>query len=148
MAAAESLARDWGIASEVFSATSFALLARDADEVERWNRLHPDEAPRRSHLGTQLQANTLTVAATDYVRAYPQLIAPYIDARYVCLGTDGFGRSDTRVALRRFFEVDQASIVVATLHALAELGQIGRICVPDAIARYQLDTDAPAPWTR
>ena len=148
MAAAECLEREWGIASEVFSATSFALLARDADEVERWNRLHPNEDPRRSHLGTQLRANTVTVAATDYVRAYPQLIAPYIDARYVCLGTDGFGRSDTRVALRRFFEVDQASIVVATLHALAELGQVGRICVPDAIARYQLDPNTPAPWTR
>ena len=90
---------------------------------------------------------TPVVAATDYVRAYPQLIASYVGARFVTLGTDGFGRSDTRNALRRFFEVDRQHVVVAALHALAEAGTVPRATVAEAIRRYGIDADTPAPWT-
>ncbi|HET9749842.1 MAG TPA: alpha-ketoglutarate dehydrogenase, partial [Casimicrobiaceae bacterium] len=105
IAAAELLRNDWKIASDVWSVTSFAELARDAAEVARWNRLHPDDDTRTSHVERCLTANVPIVAATDYVRAYPQLVASYVAAPFVALGTDGFGRSDTRTALRAYFEV-------------------------------------------
>jgi pyruvate dehydrogenase E1 component len=88
------------------------------------------------------------IAATDYVRAYPQLIAPYIEGRLVVLGTDGFGRSDNRPALRRFFEVDRHSIVVATLATLSQRGEMSRESVSQAIERYGIDAGAAAPWQR
>ena len=147
IAAAALLAQDWNIGSEVFSATSFSELARDAAEVQRWNRLHPEQDRRRSHLGQMLPGAALTVAATDYVRAYPQLIAPHVDGRFIALGTDGFGRSDTRAALRRFFEVDRHSIVVAALDGLAQDGGIERARVAEAIRRYDVGADTAAPWT-
>lgn len=148
IAAADLLANDWGIASQVYSVTSFSELARDAADAARWNRLHPDQPAHISHVAQQLAGASLTIAASDYVRAYPQLIAPYVDGRYLALGTDGFGRSDTRAALRRFFEVDARSIVVATLDALARSGEVDAARVTDAIGRYGIDTTAPAPWTR
>ena len=88
------------------------------------------------------------VAATDYVRAYPGLIAPYVDARFVTLGTDGFGRSDTRAALRSFFELDRHHIVLAALQALAQERTIPAATVADALERYGLSADAVAPWER
>jgi pyruvate dehydrogenase E1 component len=172
LAAAELLADDWSVASDVFSVTSFSELARDARDVERWNRLHPESEPRRSHVEALLGApgsagnrsNAASgsssvprsasmrpapvVAATDYVRAYPQLIAPYVDARFVALGTDGFGRSDTRAALRGFFEVDRHQIALAALDALARDGVIGKSVVAAAIARYGIDPETPPSWTR
>ncbi|MCK9194750.1 MAG: alpha-ketoglutarate dehydrogenase [Nevskia sp.] len=148
IAAADLLATDWNIASTIYSVTSFGELARDAAEVQRWNRLHPLAAPRVSHVQQQLQGANVVIAATDYVRAYPQLIAPYVDRRYVVLGTDGFGRSDTRPALRRFFEVDRHAIVLATLDALARENQISADVVAAAIQRYGADTETPPPWTR
>ena len=148
IAAAELLAQDWGVSSEIHSVTSFSELARDAAGVQRWNRLHPLESPRISHVEQQLQGAELVVAATDYVRAYPQLIAPYLGSRFVTLGTDGFGRSDTRLTLRRFFEVDRHSIVLATLDALARKGHVPRQTVAQAIQRYGIETQAMAPWTR
>ena len=147
IAAAELLKSDWGVETEIWSATSFSELARDAQDVERWNRLHPAEAPRQSHLGTRLSGSTPIVAATDYVRAYPQLIAPYLEGRFVVLGTDGFGRSDTRSALRDFFEVDRIAIVLAALDALSSHGTNSRSRLAEAIARYGVETDRPAPWT-
>ncbi|MFZ1430961.1 MAG: alpha-ketoglutarate dehydrogenase [Geminicoccaceae bacterium] len=147
VAAADLLLQDWGIATEIWSATSFGELARDAREMERWNRLHPGEARRASHVEACLGGPRPIVAATDYVRAYPQLIAPYLDARLVTLGTDGFGRSDTRSKLRRFFEVDRFSIVVAALDALSQQGLAERANVGAAIGRYGIDVDRPAPWT-
>ncbi len=147
IAAAQHLATDWQIASEVFSATSFGELARAARETERWNRLHPDHAPRESHLDRMLPGDTPVIAATDYVRAYPQLIAPYLDARFVALGTDGFGRSDTRTALRQFFEVDRFHIAIAALDALVRRGAIERGVLAEAIERYAIDTECSAPWT-
>ena len=145
-AAALLLADDWNVASEVFSVTSFSELARDAREVLRWNRLHPDDPPRPSHVGDLLAGNVPIVAATDYVRAYPELIAAHVDARFIALGTDGFGRSDTRKALRQFFEVDRHHIVVAALAALADEGSVERARVGEAIRKYGIDPGRAAPW--
>jgi len=148
IAAAELLAQDWNVGSDVHSVTSFSELARQAAEVERWNRLHPLQSARRSHVEQQLSGARPVIAATDYVRAYPQLIAPYIEARFVTLGTDGFGRSDNRPALRRFFEVDRHSIVLATLATLSRLGDLPRESASQAIERYGIDAEAAAPWRR
>jgi pyruvate dehydrogenase E1 component len=148
IAAAELLREHWQLSTEVWSVTSFSELARDAAAVERWNRLHPRQSLRVSHVQQWLGGSTPVVAATDYVRAYPQLIAPYLDARYCVLGTDGFGRSDTRAALRRFFEVDCYHIAVCALAAAASSGDIDRSVVAQAIERYDLDPELPAPWTR
>ena len=145
--AAEILFEEFGIASEIFSATSFSELAKDAADVERARRLGADPAERRSHLETLLPGKIPVIAATDYVRAYPQLIAPYVEARFVALGTDGFGRSDTRAALRKFFEVDRHSIVLAALEVLAREGVIERDTLLNAIHRFEIDQEAPAPWT-
>jgi pyruvate dehydrogenase E1 component len=147
IAAAQLLASDWQIASEVYSATSFGELARAAREAERWNRLHPEQPPRRSHLEEMLPGDAPVVAATDYVRAYPQLIASYLDARFVALGSDGFGRSDTRSALRGFFEIDRYHVVLAALDALARQGTVERSLLAQAIARYGVDPGRAPPWT-
>ena len=147
-AAAQMLADDWGLASEVYSVTSFSELAREAREAARWNRLHPTAPPRVPHVAALLAGDAPVVAASDYVVAVPQQIAPYLDAPLTVLGTDGFGRSDTRAALRRFFEVDRAQLVVAALHALARRGGIDAERVEQAIERYGIDRDAGAPWGR
>jgi pyruvate dehydrogenase E1 component len=144
--AAELLASDWGVAAEVLSATSFSELARDAREVERHNRLHPNDEPRRSWLEQTLPGDAPIVAATDYGRAYPQLIASYLCAPFVALGTDGFGRSDTRQALRRFFEVDRRSIAATALWTLAHEGKIDPAIAADALVRYEIAQDRVAPW--
>jgi len=146
IAAADLLAVDWSVGSDVYSVTSFSELARDAREAERWNRLHPAAPPRPSHVDTLLGGDAPIVAATDYVRAYPQLIAAYTRARFVALGTDGFGRSDTRAALRTFFEVDRHQIAVAALAALARDGKLDASVVAAAIARYGVDAAATPPW--
>jgi len=149
IAAAELLAADWNIGSDIYSVTSFSELARNARAVERWNRLHPSEPPRRSHLDAMLDGEARqdpVIAATDYVRAYPQLIASYVGAPFVALGTDGFGRSDTRAALRRFFEVDRHQIVIAALDALARQGMLDRSTLAIAIERYRIETDRPPSW--
>lgn len=147
MAAAELLADDWHIESELWSATSFSELAREARDVERWNRLHPKEEPRRSHVEQCLGGSRPIVAVTDYVRAYPQLIASYLEARYVTLGTDGFGRSDTRAAIRHFFEVDRYHVVLAVLQALAREGTVDREVLATAIQHYGIKVDSPPPWS-
>ncbi|MGY2049012.1 alpha-ketoglutarate dehydrogenase [Methylobacterium sp. JK268] len=147
IAAARMLAEEWGIGSAVFSATSFSELARDAQAAERAARLQPGTEAPRSHVAALLPGRAPVIAATDYVRAYPQLIAPHVEGRFVALGTDGFGRSDTRSRLRRFFEVDRQHVVVAALAALADEGALPRAKVAEAVARYGLDPEAPAPWT-
>jgi len=146
IAAAALLARDWNVGSDVYSATSFSELARDARAVERWNRLHPAAPPRCSHAAALLDGDAPIVAATDYVRAYPQLIAACVRARFVALGTDGFGRSDTRAALRGFFEVDRHHVAIAALQALADDGVLPAAVAAEAVARYGVDADAPPPW--
>jgi pyruvate dehydrogenase E1 component len=147
IAAAELLRDDWQIASEVWSATSFSELAREAREVERHNRLHPEQAQRQSHVARCLAGDAPVIAASDYVRAWPQAIAGSFDAPYTVLGTDGFGRSDTRAALRSFFEVNRHHIVLATLDALARAGRIERAQCAQAIQRYGIATEAEASWS-
>jgi pyruvate dehydrogenase E1 component len=148
IAAAELLARDWNVGSEVFSVTSFAELAREAAAIERWNRLHPLEPARTSHVERQLAGTRPVIAATDYVRAYPQLVAPYVGGRFIALGTDGFGRSDNRPELRSFFEVDRHSIVLTALATLSRLGDLPQQSAAQAIERYGIDAAAAAPWQR
>lgn len=146
LAASELLQSQWDIGSTVWSVTSFSELSRDAREVARWNRFHPDEERRMSHVERCLSDPFPAIAASDYVAAYPQLIASHVRNRFVALGTDGFGRSDARGALRRFFEVDRHHIVVASLAAVAEEGSIPRANVKQAIERYGLTAETDAPW--
>jgi len=148
IAAGELLATDWNLSSEVWSVTSFSELAREAREAQRWNRLHPAQPTRRSHVEDCLAGAAPVIAATDYVVAYPQLIAAHVEAPFIALGTDGFGRSDTRAALRRFFEVDRHQIVVAALRALQAQGIVGAEVLERAIVQYGIDRDAEPPWNR
>jgi pyruvate dehydrogenase E1 component len=141
IAAAELLAEDWGVTSEIWSVTSFSELAREAREVER-SALFGGELKAQSYVQQCLSGDMPVVAATDYVRGYAQLIAPYIHAPYIALGTDGFGRSDTRPALRRFFEMDRQHIAVAALAAIDPQK------AAQARERYGIDVDLDAPWNR
>jgi pyruvate dehydrogenase E1 component len=146
--ASQLLADDWQVAVDVWSVTSFSELAREARAVERWNRLHPGERRRQSYIADCLPGDAPIVAATDYVCAYPDLVASFVDAPYRSLGTDGFGRSDNRASLREFFEVDRHHIVVAALYALAEAGAVQHRTVAAAINRYDVKTELSAPWLR
>jgi pyruvate dehydrogenase E1 component len=150
MAAAELLAADFGVASTIYSCPSFNELRRDGVDVERHNRLHPLDEPRVPYVSQVLAGSSgPAVAATDYVRAYAEQIRPYLPhgMRYSVLGTDGFGRSDTRANLRRFFEVDRYQIAVAALAALADAGSIERKLVAQAISQYGIDSERPNPAT-
>ncbi len=149
IAAAELLERDWDVVAQVYSVTSFSELSRDADATARWNRLHPGSAPRASVLARNLgESDAPIVAASDWIRAWPGLVAPHVRAPFLTLGTDGFGRSDTRVALRRFFEVDRQHVAIAALHALARAGALPAERVAQAIERYAIDADDAPPWSR
>ena len=145
MAAAELLERDWQVSAEVWSATSFNELRREALEVERWNRLHPREKKRVPYVRRCLgEDDVATVAASDYMASYPDQIRRFIAQPYYTLGTDGFGRSDTRDALRSFFEVDCHHIAAAALYALAEQGKLPYDKVSEAYNRYGIDVDKTA----
>jgi pyruvate dehydrogenase E1 component len=149
LAGADLLAADWGIDADAWSVTSFTELHRDGIAADRWNRLHPDQTPRAAFVQESLGATgTPVVAATDYQRALPEMIRPWVDGRYEVLGTDGYGRSDYRRALRRFFEVDRHHVAVAALHALAQEGAIEPGVVRQAIERYDIDPEVDAPWRR
>ena len=140
------LAAEYDVAADVWSATSYKLLREDALSVERWNRLHPDEPPRVAYVTEQLEsAEGPIVAVTDFMKAVPDQIARFVHRPFVPLGTDGYGFSDTRVALRRHFEVDAPSIIVAVLDGLAATGDVKRETVAEAIRRYDLDPDRPDP---
>jgi len=151
IAAAEMLKADFNVTADVWSATSYNELRRDGMAAERWNLLHPTEPRRRSWVETCLEGHDgPVVASTDYMRNYADQVREYVQAagrRYVVLGTDGFGRSDYRAKLRRFFEVDRHYVVVAALKALADDGVIKPAVVAEAITRYGLDTERAAPWT-
>jgi pyruvate dehydrogenase E1 component len=148
IAAADLLRNDWGVESDLWSCPSFTELARNGRAVERDNMLHPSEKPRVSHVESCLASTKgPVVAATDYVRAYPDQIRPYVKRRYVVLGTDGFGRSDTREKLRYFFEVDRFYVTVAALKALVDDGTIPATKAADAMKKYDIDPSKPAPWT-
>jgi pyruvate dehydrogenase E1 component len=148
VAAAELLKKDWGVESDLWSCPSFTELARDGHDSERWNRLHPTEKPRVSHVEKCLaKSKGPIIASTDYMRAFAEQIRPFIKQSYTVLGTDGFGRSDTRENLRRFFEVNRYHVVVAALKSLADLGEFDMNKVDVAIAKYNIDTDTPNPWS-
>jgi pyruvate dehydrogenase E1 component len=146
LAAADLLQEDFGVLADVWSVTSFTELRRDGLEVERWNMLHPLEKPRRAYVAEALgSARGPVVASSDYIRAFPDQIRQWVPGRYRVLGTDGYGRSDSRRALRRFFEVDRHYVAVAALKELADSGEIEPQRVAEAIAKYGLDTEAPMP---
>ncbi len=148
IAAADLLKKDWGVESDLWGCPGFNELARDGQDASRWNLLHPLETPRLSHVEKCLgDTRGPVIASTDYIRLYAEQIRPYINRRYVTLGTDGFGRSDTREALRNFFEVDRHWVTVAALKALADDGAIAREKVAEAIAKYGLDVNKPNPMT-
>ena len=148
LAAADLLANDFGVVSDVWSVTSFNELRREGIDCERWNLLHPEETPRQSYVASQLDETAgPVIAATDYMRTYADQIRPYISRRYSVLGTDGFGRSDMRSQLRKFFEVNRYYIALAALKALADEGQIPAAKVSEAIAKYRIDPDKPNPVT-
>ncbi len=146
--ARDLLASEWGVAAETWSVTSYKSLREEALSVERWNRLHPD-GPRRVSLVTEALSDVAgpVVAVTDFIRAVPDQVARWIPRHFTSLGTDGFGRSDTRDSLRRFFEVDAAHIVVSVLDGLAASGTVPTSVVADAIARYGIDSDGDDPWS-
>jgi pyruvate dehydrogenase E1 component len=147
IAASELLEQDFGVAADIWSCPSFNELRRDGLEVERWNLLHPAQAPRKSYVDECLDTRQgPIIAATDYMRAFADQIRPYVPRRYVCLGTDGFGRSDYRVALRKFFEVDRHYVAIAALKVLADEGTLPETKVEAAIAKYGIETEKPAPW--
>jgi pyruvate dehydrogenase E1 component len=146
LAGADLLASDYGVSCDVWSATSFTELRRDGLAAERWNMLHPEAPPRRSFVAECLDGRPgPVVAATDYVRTYADQIRPFVPGRYQVLGTDGYGRSDYRRNLRRFFEVDRHYVAVAALSSLAADGAVPASAVADAIARYGVDPDKPDP---
>ena len=147
IAAAELLKKDWKVDADLWGCPSFNELRREGIEVERWNMLHPDKKPRTSWVQDQLRDRKgPAIAATDYVRDYPDQIRPFLgDRRFVTLGTDGFGRSDTREQLRKFFEVDRYYITVAALKALADEGAIEAKAVAAAIKQYDIDPEKPMP---
>jgi pyruvate dehydrogenase E1 component len=145
---ARLLKDDWGVAADIWSCPSFSELAREGRAAERWSLLHPTEKAKPSYV-EQCLASTKgpVIASTDYVRAFADQIRPYVPRRYKALGTDGFGRSDSRDNLRRFFEVNRYYVVVAALKALAEDGEVAPQKVADAIRKYNIDPAKPAPWT-
>jgi pyruvate dehydrogenase E1 component len=147
LAAADILEAEYGVGADVWSVTSYAELRRNGMDVERWNTLHADAQQRTSYVEKCLSETAgPIVAASDYVRALPDLIRTWVPRRYVTLGTDGFGRSDTRAALRRFFEVDRAAVVISALKALADDERVAPSVVADAVKRYRADT-ARNPWS-
>jgi pyruvate dehydrogenase E1 component len=147
--AQQLLAEEHDVAADVWSATSFLMLREDALEVERWNRLHPDLEPRVSYVASQLgNADGPIVAVTDYMKTVADQVGRFVPQPFIPLGTDGYGRSDTRAALRRHFETDAHSVVVSVLDGLAQQGRIPRHVVGAAIEQYELDAEAPDPRLR
>jgi pyruvate dehydrogenase E1 component len=147
IAAAQILEKDYGVPSDIYSVTSFSELRREALEVERWNLLHPTDSPRVPYVRQLFKdRDGPVIAATDYMRNVPDQIRQWLGGRYVTLGTDGFGRSDSRAALRKHFEVDRNHIAVAALKALADEGKVDRATVVKAIKTLGLDPSKPVPW--
>ena len=149
IAAADLLHDDFGISANIFSATSFNKLRRNGMDVTRYNMLNPTAKKAKTAYITELLAKTkanVTVSSTDYIRNYSEQIREYVPHRYICLGTDGFGRSDKRVALRKFFEVNRYYVVVAALKGLADEGFIEAKIVADAIKKYGIDINKTSPW--
>jgi pyruvate dehydrogenase E1 component len=148
IAAADLLASDYGVAADVWSATSFNELRREGLAIERWNMLHPQAEPRVPYVTAALGPRSgPVVAASDYMKSYADGIRPFVPQRYHVLGTDGYGRSDFRRKLRGFFEVDRRYVALAALHALAAEGSIPRETVARALADFGIDPEKPNPVT-
>jgi pyruvate dehydrogenase E1 component len=149
MAAAELLDKDFGVSADIWSCPSFTELRRDGWDAERWNRMHPEAKQKRTPYVTELLQGRPgpVIAATDYVRMYADQIRAFVPASYTVLGTDGFGRSDTRANLRRFFEVDRYYIAHAAIAALAADGQMNAKDVARALKEYRIDADKGNPET-
>lgn len=147
--AARLLKEDYSVTADIWSVTSFNELRREGLAIERYNRMHPDKTSKLSYVSQQLSKRVgPVIAATDYMRLYADQIRPFVSAPYVTLGTDGYGRSDTRAQLRHFFEVDAKFIAVAALQALKELGEVPNSLVLDAMQRYGIDGEKPDPVTQ
>jgi len=148
LAAAKLLKKDWDIEPGIWNVTSFSELRREAEETERWNTIHPDKKQKKSHLEKSLSKHAVpTVAVSDYVKMVAEQIGPYVPGPYYALGTDGFGRSDTRENLRRFFEVDRYYIVLTAVRALALDGKMKMSAVDRAMKKYKLNPEKPSPIT-
>ena len=147
IAGAELLKNDFGVGADIWSVTSFNELRRDGLEVDRWNMLHPTQAPRKSYVESCLDGRDgPVIASTDYMKAFADQVRAFLPKRYRVLGTDGFGRSDYRVKLRAFFEVNRYYVTVAALKALADEGTVPAAKVEEAIKKYGIDPEKPAPW--
>jgi pyruvate dehydrogenase E1 component len=150
LAAAEMLEADWGVAADVWSATSFTELRRDGLAAERWNMLHPEAKPRLPYATAKIQERQgPVIAASDYMKTFADQIRPFVprDRIYKVLGTDGYGRSDSRAKLRHFFEVNRSFVVIAALKALAEQGEGKAKSVSEAIRKYGIDPEKADPTT-
>jgi pyruvate dehydrogenase E1 component len=146
--AQEILEQRYSVAADVWSVTSYKCLYTDATEAERWNRLHPDETPRVPYLAEQLKDSPgVLVAASDYLKTLPLSLSKWMPRRLAALGTDGFGRSESRESLRNFFEVDARFVVLATLHELAQEGLVGEATVQNAIKDFGINPDKANPVT-
>ena len=148
IAAAEMLEKDWGIATDVWSATSFTELRREGLDCERWNMLNPEKPQRINYIAQCLKdAKGPVIASTDYMKSFAEQIQRFVPNKFVALGTDGFGRSDSREALRDFFEVDRRYVVLAALKALSDEGKLPASTVAEAVKKYNLDSNKPNPVT-
>ena len=148
LVAADLLENDFGVAADIWSVTSFNELRRDCLDVDRWNMLHPEQSAKKSYVNQCLEHNDgPVIAATDYMKLYADQIRRHVPAPYVVLGTDGYGRSDTRAKLRKFFEVDRHYVVVAALKALADEGKIPAEKVTEVMMKYHIDPETPNPVT-
>jgi pyruvate dehydrogenase E1 component len=144
--AQQTLAESYGVSSDVWSVTSYSELRREAQACRRWNMLHPEEAPRRPHIEQELEGQTGPfIAASDFVQAVPEQLTPWIPGRYLVLGTDGMGRSESRESLRRHFEIDGPCITVAALYALEREGKVSSDVVAQAIGDLGIDPDKANP---
>ena len=148
IAAAELLEKDWDIAADVWSATSFTELRREGLDCERWNMLNPNKPQRVNYIAECLKdAKGPVIASTDYMKSFAEQIQRFVSNKFVALGTDGFGRSDSREALRDFFEVDRRYVVLAALKALSDEGKLPASTVAEAVKKYNLDSNKPNPVT-
>jgi pyruvate dehydrogenase E1 component len=148
IAAADMIEKDYGVPADVYSVTSFSELRREALAVERWNLLHADEPQKQPYVRQALgDREGPFIAATDYMKTVADQIRQWVPGRYAVLGTDGFGRSDSRAELRRFFEVDRNYVVIAALKALADDGKIDKKTVSQAMFSFGIDPEKPDPLT-
>ena len=146
LAAAELLEKDWNVTPGVWNVTSYSELRKEAEIVKRYNLIHPNRVQKKSHIEKNLEQHKVpTIAATDYIKMVPEQISPYVPGDFYALGTDGFGRSDTRENLRNFFEVDRYYIVLNAIIALSKTKVVDKKLSTKVIKKYNLDPNKPNP---